>query len=198
MFHQIETRLKDFLDYVPLNFDLLNVYSLKLITTILEIGPGIIDSFDLAVFHCGRRRINEHLGDIQESREKLLEKEKKLRKKNKSLTFNDYYSFLDTHGSPRLNHATIRLRHLGAYIKPFERVHPEWWQSHNLLKHDKYNNLKKATLQNALKASSALFWLVDYNSFRRGYAIGEPFSSNLFIKVEPYEIDRERHPLRKL
>jgi len=40
----------DFLDYVPLDTDHLNVYSLKLITIILEKGPETVNSSDLVSF----------------------------------------------------------------------------------------------------------------------------------------------------
>ena len=48
----------------------------------------------------------------------------------------------------------------GAYIMPFERIPPNWWNVYNLLKHDKYNNLEKATLKNTLKAVGGLYWLI--------------------------------------
>ena len=186
MFRQIESHVNDFLNYVPLDFDHLEVYSLKLVTIILETGPELINSFDLAVFRRGARSIREVFDpSIHKYREKLLEKEKKLKRKKRSLTFKDYYSFLDTAGIPKLSRATIRLRDLDAYMMPFEKVSSEWWESYNLLRHDKYNNLKGATLRNALNASGALFWLVRGNSRE-----GEPLPSNLFVITQPYEIDQ--------
>ena len=197
MFNQIESLLNDFLDYVTLDFDHLHVHSLKLVTIMLEIGPEILNSFDLAVFYIGARSLREAFDpSIGKRRERLLEKEKELRKKKRSLTFGDYYSFLDTARTPKLSQATIRLRDLDAYIMPFETINSEWWESYNLLKHDKYSNLKRATLENALKASSALFWLVYYNS--KEIHLDEAFSSNLFVKVDPYEIERAHNSLKKL
>jgi hypothetical protein len=49
MFHQIEGYVNDFLNYVPIDINHLEVYSLKLITIILEIGPELMNSFELAV-----------------------------------------------------------------------------------------------------------------------------------------------------
>lgn len=196
MFHQIETYLNDFSDYVPLNFDHLEVYSLKLVTAILEIGPEIINSFDLAAFPSGSMTIFELYDDsIIGHRKKLFEKERDLRKKKRSLTFKDYYDFLKSPEVCNLDQATIRLRPLDAYIMPFQKINPDWWESYNQLRHDKYDNLKSATLQNALKAASALFWLVHHNSKR---IFASTFSSNLFSKVENYEIDPARTSLTKI
>lgn len=194
MFHQIENYLSNFLGYVPLDFDHLKMYSLKLVTVILETGPELLNSFDLAAFYVGARSLREVFGpSIHKNREKLLEKEMKLRRQKRSLSFKDYYSFLDTNETPKLSRATIVLRDLDVYITPFKKVNPEWWESYNLLRHDKYNNLKKATLRNALKASGALFWLVDLNS--RRVSVRESLSSSLFIVKDPYEIDESSQEL---
>ena len=77
MFNQIESLLNDFLDYVTLDFDHLHVHSLKLVTIMLEIGPEILNSFDLAVFYIGARSLREAFDpSIGKRRKKLLEKEK--------------------------------------------------------------------------------------------------------------------------
>lgn len=188
-FHQVENRLNDFLDYVPLDSGHLEVYSLKLVSIILEIGPELVNSFDLATFHVGSGSLGEAFGksNVRENRKKLLEKERKLRERRRSLTFGDYYSFLNTDKTPKLSSATILLRDFNAYMKPFRIVNPEWWESYNLLRHDKYNNLKNATLRNALKASGALFWLVYWNYKR--ISIGQSLSSTLFVVKDPYEIN---------
>ena len=187
MFYQIEGPLKDFLDYVPLDHNHLEVYSLKLVTIILETGPELINSFDLAVSK-SRVGIRELIDDdIGKDREDLRKREKKLRKSKRSLTFNDYYCFLNKHGIPKLSRATAKLRGFDAYVMPFERKNPKWWENYNLLKHDKYNNLKTATLRTALEASGALFWLVDHNS--RIFSFEEPFVSDLFLATELYELN---------
>jgi len=155
MFRQIEKRLQDFLEYVPLSTKHLDVYSLKLVSIILETGPEIINSFDLASFPTSRRLVND---PYAEDRKKMLEKERRRRKTKHSLSFNDYASLLTK--STDLKNAVTEIRGLGAYIMPFERVPPNWWKAYNLLKHDKYNNLEKATLENTLKATGGLFWLI--------------------------------------
>jgi hypothetical protein len=72
-------------------------------------------------------------------------------------------------------------------MMPFEEENPQWWENYNLLKHDKYNNIKVANLRTALKATSALFWLVDNNS--RMFSFEKPFPSKLFLSIETYELD---------
>jgi len=133
----------------------LDVYSFKLVSIILETGPEIINSFDLASFPTSRRLVND---PYAEDRKKMLEKEREKRKNKQSLTFNDYVSLLTKSNS--LKEAVTEIRGLGAYIMPFERVPPNWWNAYNLIRHDKYNNLEKATLENALKAVGGLFWLI--------------------------------------
>jgi len=158
MFRQIEERLLDFLEYVPMrsrSTKHLDVYSLKLVSIILETGPEIINSFDLASFPTSRRLVND---PYAEDRKKVLAKERRKRETKKSLSFNDYASLLTK--SNGLKNAVTEIRGLGAYIMPFERIPPKWWNAYNLLKHDKYNNLEKATLENALKAVGGLYWLI--------------------------------------
>jgi hypothetical protein len=186
MFHQIEGYLSDFLNYVPFDHKHLEVYSLKLITIILEIGPELMNSFELAVSESNVGVREFFGGDIRTDRDKLWEKEKKLRSRRKSLTFKDYYSFLDKHEMPRLSSASIQLRGFDVYMTPFDKENPQWWENYNLLKHDKYNNIKAATLRTALKATSALFWLTDKNS--KMFSFETPFSSNFLLSINGYEL----------
>ena len=191
MFREIETQLDNFLDYVPLEFDHLHVHSLKLVTIILETGSEIITSFGLAAFPGifivqWLDLTNE---SIERNRGELLEKEKSLRKKNRSLTFKQYYAFLDkAMTSPHRLRDLIQLKSLDAYIEPFETARPDWWDSYNLLKHNKYDSLTEANLTNTLKAVGALFRLAEYNSRRIGRL--EEFTSRIFSSRSiPYEID---------
>jgi hypothetical protein len=188
MFYQIEKRLIDFIDYVPLIFNHIKVHSPKLISVILEVGPETINSFDLAVFHKGQRSIREVFDpNITACREILLKKEMEQRKTRRSLTFKDYYSFLNSNEVPKLSEATIVVKESNFYIMPFEQSHPPWWQCYNSLKHDKYSNLEGATLRNALKATGALYWLIERNSFWA--SIKPKFSSFLFM-IGPNDIDQ--------
>lgn len=172
-FRQIEREMNDFLAYVPLDFDHLNVYSLKLVRTILEMGPEIISSFDLAAFPAFFIAVyfpptND---EVDRAREKLFQVEACRKKKNMSLTFKHYYDFLNLASSKWVHRLQdpVQVKDIDAYVVPFERPMPKWWNSYNLLKHDKYSNLKNATLANALKTLGALFWLVDHNCRALGW-----------------------------
>lgn len=175
MYQMIERRLTDFLEYVPLDVDHLDVHSLKLVTVILETGPEILSSFDIAVFKW--KGVLELFGEEDSKRKELLMKEQKLKRRNLSLGFNDYYNYLESYYG--LKELEITIPDLKSYIMPFETKHPEWWNCYNLLRHDKYANLKKATLRNALKALGALFLLINYNTTTTSDKVPP---SNIFIK----------------
>jgi len=186
-FHQIEDGLTDFLKYVPFDYHHLEVHSPKLITIILEIGPELISSLELAV-SLSDFGIGEFInGDrCRTDLEDLWRKEKKLRSNERSLTFKDYYCFLDKHLIPPLSSACTQLKGFDVYVMPFKEDR-EWWKNYNLLRHDKYNNVKAATLRTALKAAGALFWLTDHNS--KMFFFEKPFSSSLFLSVEGIDVD---------
>lgn len=179
VFHQLESNVANFLDYVPFDSNHLEAYSLKLVTIILETGPEIFNSFELAVCESDLG-VAKWFGEANKDREDLLEKERRLKTRKRSLTFNDYYCFLVKHENPSITNATIQLREYEAFVMPFEDATPTWWDScYNLLRHDKYNNLKKATLRNALKATAALYWLIDNNC--KPFHFDDSFVSNLFL-----------------
>jgi hypothetical protein len=179
--------MNDFLNYVPLDEMHLKVYSLKLTTIILEIGPELTSAFDIAI-SCTRiyPMWEEFDPELRLDREKLWKKEEDLKSHKRSLSFNDYYSFLDKHGPQKLSGATVQIRDFNFHFKPFEKANaektnPEWWNTYNQLKHDKYSNRKKATLETTLKALGALFWLVDYNSQLLSH---DHFQSGIFGSVD--------------
>lgn len=181
MFQEIEENIINFLNYVPIDTNHLEVYSPKLIAIISTVGPELINSFDLAVCETGfgiRKYQPEPLKELEE----LLKKEKDLKDNYRSLTFPDYYSFLSKHEFPPLNIATVQMKESDIFTMPFEEPYPDWWKSYNLLKHDKYNNLKSATLRNMLKATAGLFWLIDNNC--KIFHFDKPFQSRVFLRNE--------------
>jgi hypothetical protein len=115
-----------------------------------------------------------------QAREKLLRKEERLRKRKRSLSFKDYYDFLNNYSKTSLSQAIIGIYGFNAYIMPFEQLNADWWESYNELRHDKYSSLRQANLQNTLKALGALFWLVYNNSQRSAVMEEELISSDLF------------------
>lgn len=180
IFYEIQDDLVDFLDYVPLDLNHMDVYSFKLLKIILQIGPELINSLDLAVAGTAYDLSNSR---ARKERKALWEKEGELRRKKKSLTFHDYYCFLEEYSATKLSSADIQLKDLEAYMKPFEESNPTWWESYNLLRHDKYSNLKNATLRTTLKACGALFFLVNDNN-RHQSPFYESFSSDLFFRPQ--------------
>jgi len=187
MFNQLEGYLDDFLSYVPLDELHFNVYSLKLTTIILEAGPELMSAFDVAVASTRLIAMWEWMDPtLQTDRDKLWSREEKLKTKNRSLTFNNYCLFLNSHGGQRLDSAKVEIINFNAYFMPFEKEYPEWWKTYNLLKHEKYNNLKKATLETTLKLLGALFWLVDYNTQVNR---GNRCQSHLFKAIDDSRIE---------
>ena len=72
MYCSLEARMEDFLDYVPLDMAHLDVYSLELVSIILETGPEILSSFDLNVFPNDTRFVDH----FTEARKKAVRERK--------------------------------------------------------------------------------------------------------------------------
>jgi len=183
IYYQLEDLLLDFIDYVPLDFKHMTVYSHRLITIILEVGPEIFNAFDLAI---SQERLSSSFNEkIRQAKKDLLQKEQKLKKRKKSLTFKDYYDFLNTYPSIKISSAKITVFDLNAYIMPFEEMNSDWWESYNNLRHDKYNHLKEATLRNAITSLGALYWLVYNNKEKNARTVEDLISSDLFSEYYP-------------
>lgn len=180
MFYKIEDRLLDFLDYVPFDKNHLEVYSDKLVTIILEVGPEIFNGFDLAIFN--EQEQGSMNDTIIQARTQLLSTENKLRKKRRSLSFRACYEFLNTHPHTKISSAIIGLSPFHAYIMPFEEVKPDWWNSYDDLRHNKYTHIKHATLHNAIASLAALYWLVHTNIERSARTVDDYLSSELFYE----------------
>jgi hypothetical protein len=163
VFKEIDENLTDFLNYVPIEKNHLEVYSTKLISLVLEVGPEILSTLELAMCQSAYD-IRQFQPEVMNELEGLLNKEREIRTKKKSLTFTDYSTFLLNHAEINLNTATVLIKESDLFALPFEEPYPEWWNSYNLLRHDKYANVKRATFRNTLKATSGLFWLIDSNS----------------------------------
>ena len=186
MFYKLEDRLLNFLEYIPFYIKHLEVYSDKLVTIILEVDPEIFNDFDLAIFY--EQEQGSIDSAIMQARKQLLNKEKKLRKNRKSLTFKAYYDFLNTYPHTKISSAIIGLSTFHAYVMPFEQVKSDWWDSYNDLRHNKYTHLKHATLRNAIASLAALYWLVHTNIERSARTVDDYLSSELFYEAsDEYE-----------
>jgi hypothetical protein len=183
-FSQLEGYLNDFLNYVPLDKAHLSVYSPRLCTIILEAGPELISAFDVAVATTKLIPTWEWTDEtLKPDRDRLWEKEENLKKRHQSLSFDKYYQFLNSHGLPRLDSATVEIADFNAYFMPFEKRHPYWWKTYNELKHEKYSNLKKAKLKTTLKFLGALFWLINHNM---NLILRNECQSRLFKIIDKY------------
>jgi hypothetical protein len=192
MFSQLEGYLNDFLSYVPLDDNHFKVYSLRLATIIFEAGPEILSAFDVAVASTRLVPMWEWIDDtLKSDRDKLWGEEQRRKANNQSLSFKKYSQFLKIHMLPRLDTAIVEIIDFKAYFKPFENEKPEWWDTYNQLKHEKYNSHKKATLETALRILGALFWLVDNNMHMLRH---DECQSRLFKTIR----DVEAHELRKI
>jgi hypothetical protein len=174
MYLQLENEMIDFLDYVPLDDKHLEVYSLKLIAIILQAGPEVISGFDVAIGNLNKYFQITGANELQSDLDALWKDEERLRAEKKSLSFKRYYDFLEKHcyAKPskalveccnKPSSALIEVKESSYVFGPLATQSPEWWDVYNRLKHDKYTNLKKATLKIALDSLGALFWIQSLN-----------------------------------
>jgi hypothetical protein len=177
MYIQLERDMIDYLDYVPLDEKHLEVYSPKLIAIIIQVGPEIISGFDVAVANLNKyvKIAKEFEGsDLPSDLEALWKHETELKTINKSISFKRYYDFLEKHcyNKPssalveycnKPSSALVEIKESSYVFSPLATQPPEWWDVYNRLKHDKYTNLKKATLKIALDSLGALFWIQSLN-----------------------------------
>lgn len=126
---QLETQLLECLDYMPFIVENKNVISPKFIPIIVE-SCALIES----IF---KQNIN---------------------KDQKKYSFKKYSEFYE----PILSLSgvfSIFLESPLQILNPFnnwDTQQPNWWEAYNLLKHDRLNNYKSATITNALLALSGL------------------------------------------
>lgn len=152
MYRLIETDFIDFISYVPLEENHLNVYSPKLADIIIRCCNQIETFFKEWLM---LPSLN-HLDDIEI-----------YRNKGHLLNIGDYRNFFEPR--LRLSEHCLFIPTLNKYISPFGEFSnkskaPRWWTVHNNLKHHAYENRKEATLEIALYAISALFFLNRSNS----------------------------------
>ena len=184
MYLDLEKEMADFLSYVPLEKSHSEVYSPKLVKIILQVGPEILNAFNLAIGNINpTAKIDEMFGmsDLSNDLSALWTEEAELRSKKQSLSFKKYYAFLEKYGFNKPSKAEVQLREKNSLIlTPFKEDFPNWWAVYNSLKHDKYNNLSSATLFTTLMCLGALFWMLDCCA--EDLYIDDGLSSNLFLR----------------
>jgi len=160
MYRIIEDDFIDFISYVPLEENHLNVYSPKLADIIIRCCNQIETFFKEWLMLPSLDDFDE----IEKYRKKYRDE---LQGKRPYLNIMDYKDFFE----PRLelSRYNINVPTLNEDIFPFkefkeERQAPCWWDVHNHLKHRAYDNRQEATLKVALYAVAALFFLNRSNS----------------------------------
>ncbi|MBU7045429.1 MAG: hypothetical protein HXS54_03250 [Theionarchaea archaeon] len=146
---EVEGRFNEYCEYVPLKEEHYKVWSLKLASIIIEIC-SILDSF----FKVGSSWIFNY-PEI-ESR-KFGDEKKKIEadKTNIYIWKNIYDTFYS------LSEKEIHVIPLRKSIHPFGKWKDgselEWWKSYNVVKHDRFRELERASLETALFALAGLF-----------------------------------------
>ncbi|UTZ33184.1 hypothetical protein HB762_17880 [Vibrio campbellii] len=79
----------------------------------------------------------------------------------------DYYAVLsENDGIKSILAETVSIPRFGLEFNPFEEwdadTRPKWWKSYNKVKHDRQENYHEASLENVLRALSALMLCIFY------------------------------------
>lgn len=157
MYRIIENDFIDFISYVPLEENNLNVYSPKLADIIMRCCSQIETFFKEWLMLPSL----DHLKRIEIYRSKITIK------KGPRLNIEDYGAFFEPR--LRLSDHGLFVPTLNKSIYPFKEFSnnskaPCWWTVNNNLKHHAYENRQEATLEIALYAIAALFFLNRSNS----------------------------------
>ena len=85
---------------------------------------------------------------------------------------------------PEFPHTKVTVSRFGMTLTPWENwgngVSPDWWQSHNKVKHERDKHFNQATLQNTLNAMAGLLVITfEYYHFLRpqGFTLNGPWKT---------------------
>jgi len=177
LYKVLEDDFITFISYVPLDEGHLRVHSPKLADLIIRCCIQI----DIFFKEWLKLSNLDHIDDISNYRQK---------RQNIDL-YRDFFE-------PRLHLSkfTICVKDLEDPISPFENFSeiskaPCWWAAHNNLKHDAYKSRKYATLDNALNAISALYFLHRAN-FITTYALRSSLENRRILWATSFPPDLER------
>jgi len=180
----LESELLGFLRYVPLVENHLEVFSPKLATIILQVGPEVINAFNLLAGNTFvSAKVDSSFGDstLEDELNALWQEEVNRRNNHRSLSYTQYCNFLNQYGFDKPKYAKVELIDNPSFIlNPFNEQPPSWWNIYNGLKHDKYENLGKATLFEVIIGLGALFWTLD--KCAEELRIENLISSKLFLQ----------------
>jgi len=185
-YKSVEDDFIDYLDYVPLTNKHKEVWSPKLANLLLNIC-SIIDS----IFkYCLKGPAINSAKHIEEIRTKD--------KKNKLLSINDFqkvyndvYKFSD-----RNVYLLSTEEKLTPWSKWQNQESPDWWRAYNKIKHNRFENKAKATLEYTLYALSGLFLVcVLLKEFRPNLVDMEIIKGGSFDKDHLKSVLREDEPI---
>jgi len=152
-FESIENELLRIIEFIPLETRQYKIFSFQL-SDIIKNSCSQIDS----IFKEISRQCN--LSDYPDKK-KLKEYIDRVKKQDRSLSILDHVDVFSTYFN--LQNMEITIRRNFDSLEPFkdftENKSSKWWQDYNKLKHDFYDNVHLATLENALDSLSALFGL---------------------------------------
>ena len=143
----LEENFIEYLRYVPLSSEHFTVWSLNLGDLLIR-TCSIIDSFFKSAMFCSELNSVKKIGWYRSL------DGKKINMGTHRDIFEDFYGL----SSKKI----FEIRKFNAFI-PFSKWNskksPDWWDAYNLVKHDRFNCKKKATLEATINALSALFIL---------------------------------------
>jgi len=141
----LEKEIEEVLKHIPLTDEHLNVWSLKIGDLLIVLGSVIDSFFKLAI----RDRMLDEVKNINNIRRK------------KQLTILDYKRTFASHYN--LISKYVYVRPTGGRIQPFKKwtnkKPPDWWQSYQSVKHNRFDNKEKAKLGYLINSLAGLFLL---------------------------------------
>lgn len=139
----LERELREFVEYVPLENEHLEVWSLKLGNILIILGSVLDSFFKFAL----EDPVFDEIPVIEDIRGKT-----RTDIDDYKTVFQDFYNLSEKRIYVRLN---------GEFLQPFkafgEHKAPEWWQAYQSVKHDRFVNKKEAKLKYILEGIAGLF-----------------------------------------
>jgi hypothetical protein len=183
----IEKEFSTCLEYVALREEHLSVYSHRLASLIIRIGPEILRTFNIILFNKDRSSVLNYF----ELEPLLLQLQEKCERRRDSIA--DYLTVIDEVLSGGMGRIAVEVQSLDKFILPFEferknrnsakniTIIPWWENGYNALRHRMTKEFREAaTLENALYSLAAL-WLLHYQ-FDSPYP--HSFESEIFGEVK--------------
>ena len=153
-FLSLESSMKEFVDYVPLDRRNRHVFSPKLGTILISAATQVEATFKAII------KSNYVDGDTTVNQRQLKAARKAIQKGKSNLQH--YRAVLEPYFLLSKRRVTI-----GQYPTVYRRTYPfrqfrierapVWWERYNLVKHSYYDNIKQATLRTTFSALVALF-----------------------------------------